>query len=320
MQQSARQLRLARVEGKNYMRARHNAFWYQPQEFRASAAQVAVLFGGSGQANAAGWFQCRCPGHDDHQFSLSLKDTPRGVVLKCFAGCDPAVVKQAIRETVQGQLLLHVPNPEAKSTKTDLAKIAARIWYESQPILGTVAERYLRGRGITLALPNTLRFHPHLYHKESNTYASALVALVQDAHGAPTGVHRTWISADGSGKANLEPVRKALSATTGHAVHLGEPNNQLLVAEGVETTLSAVQLWGTSDFAGWAALSAPGLAALIVPQSVTRVLIASDDDAAGRDAAGKLFDRIMREHARRLAIIGYPQDGLNDFNDLLVRS
>jgi hypothetical protein len=37
---------------------------------------------------------------------------------------------------------------------------AKRVWQEAQPIAGTLAETYLRGRGITAPLPATLRFHP----------------------------------------------------------------------------------------------------------------------------------------------------------------
>lgn len=31
---------------------------------------------------------CRCPAHDDHTPSLSLRQGDRGILVTCFAGCD----------------------------------------------------------------------------------------------------------------------------------------------------------------------------------------------------------------------------------------
>jgi hypothetical protein len=289
-----------------------NPFSGTAQTSPGSARWLSLQLGGSGIANASGWHNCCCPGHSDLHASLSLKDTPLGLLAKCFAGCPSDVVRAALLDLPRHGR----PQFAAVTGRTprDLRGIAARIWQESQPIGGSLAERYLRARGITGALPATLRFHPAAYHAEGQVCAPALIALVQSAAGEKVGIHRTWIAPDGSGKATLDPVRKALGPIAGHAVHLGEPNGELLAAEGIETALSAMQIWG-GCLAAWAALSATNLANLIVPAAVT-VTIAGDNDEAGRTAAVRLRDRLRQADPARVTVY-LPRNGRNDFNDAL---
>jgi hypothetical protein len=292
-----------------------NGFRYRRQQ-EVLASQLAKAFGGASEPNASGWYQCHCPCHDDTRFSLSLKDTPNGIALKCFAGCSPAAIKDVIREITKGPLPPRLPQPEVP--KVDLGAIAMRIWSESRLPVGTPVEAYLReGRRITLPIPPSLRFHPRLFHQESGTFGPAMVALVQDVTGNPVGIHRTWIAVDGAGKANLSPVRKSLCPTAGHAVRLGTAGPSLLLAEGVETTLAAVEVVGTPD--GWATLSTAGMAAVRLPEHIREVVIAADNDAPGMKAAESLRYRLRREG--REAIIAAPESE-KDFNDLLkaVRS
>jgi hypothetical protein len=93
---------------------------------------------------------------------LALKDTPRGLAVKCFAGCRPDAVKQAIEALLKSGATLPAPVTlgRLQVPEIDLLQIAACIWHESVPIAGTLAECYLRGRAIDLPLPDTLRFHP----------------------------------------------------------------------------------------------------------------------------------------------------------------
>jgi hypothetical protein len=79
---------------------------------------------------------------------------------------------------------------KAEQRKADAKRAdqAWRLWKSTQPIAGTVAESYLRGRGITCPLPETLRFDPQCWHATAKTFP-ALVALVEG--GAGFAVHRT---------------------------------------------------------------------------------------------------------------------------------
>jgi hypothetical protein len=276
-----------------------------------SASAIARSFGGVGEPNASGWYQCRCPCHDDHKHSLSLKNTPFGIALKCFAGCPPATIKEAVREVAKGPLPPW--SPQIEVPKLDLRAIAARIWSESSQSVGTPVETYLReSRRLTLPIPPTLRFHPGLFHQESGTFGPTMVALVQDVAGTSVGIHRTWLAADGSGKANLSPARKALCPTSGHAVQFGEPGDLVLLGEGLESTLSAVELLEVS--AGWATLSTSGLTSVQLPEHIRGVVIAADNDSAGIKAAESLQRRLQRE-GRAVKVVEPGAE--KDFNDLL---
>src|SRR5271169_3221302 len=74
---------------------------------------------------------------------------------------------------------------------------ARRLFAMAQPIVGTIAQAYLRTRGITaLHGAGALRFHPRCYYRvdaEAPTETwPALIAAVTDLGGRITGAHRTW--------------------------------------------------------------------------------------------------------------------------------
>ncbi len=201
---------------------------------------------------------------------------------------------------------------EAKAEAEKRAAQAKRLWKEAQPIAGTAAEAYLRGRGITCPLPRTLRFHPEAWHGPTARRYPAMVAAVQGAGAAA--VHRTWLRADGSGKADIEPAKAMLGATAGGAVRLADGPSRLVVAEGIESALSL--LCGLLDGPAtvWAALSTSGLRGLRLPPQPGRLTIAPDGDKPGREAAHALAERL---HALGWQVgILDPGTGA-DFNDIL---
>jgi hypothetical protein len=96
------------------------------------------------------------------------------------------------------------------------------------------------------------------------------------------------------------------------AVHLREPGEILMVGEGIETCLAAMQATGLP---AWAALSTSGLRALDLPGCVRDVIVLADGDDPGEAAARDCALRWMREE--RLVRIARPPRGL-DFNDVLL--
>lgn len=46
--------------------------------------------------STGGWWVCQCPAHEDSEPSLSILPGDRGIVLKCFAGCAPDAVADAL--------------------------------------------------------------------------------------------------------------------------------------------------------------------------------------------------------------------------------
>ena len=104
-----------------------------------------------------------------------------------------------------------------------------------------------------------------------------------------------------------------LGPCRGGAVRLAPAGDVLLVGEGIETCLAAMQATGLP---AWAALSTSGLRTLDLPEAVQDVIILADGDDAGEAAARHAALR-WRWEGRRARIARAPR-GM-DFNDLLVR-
>ena len=135
--------------------------------------------------------------------------------------------------------------------------------------------------------------------------------MTHGATGSPIAVHRTFLARDGGGKAPVDPAKMMLGPCRGGAVRLGEPGAVLMVGEGIETCLAAMQATGN---AAWAALSTSGLRSLDLPRDVRDVIVLADGDDPGEAAAQDCARRWKRE-GRRVRIARPPQ-GM-DFNDLL---
>lgn len=128
----------------------------------------------------------------------------------------------------------------APSAPSGSSEAARRLFAASKPIRGTLAERYLQGRGIILpADVAALRFHPRCFHRgpQGREIWPALIAAVTDLDGAITGAHRTWLDPEG-GKAPLDQPRRAMGHLAGNAVRLGVASDVLTAAEGIETALA----------------------------------------------------------------------------------
>jgi hypothetical protein len=164
------------------------------------------------------------------------------------------------------------------------------------PVAGTLADTYLRSRGITQGgTMSALRFHLKCWHRDEGQTRSiprpALIAAVTDGAGALQGVHRTWLAPDGQGKAEVETHRRAMGHLLGNAVRLTPQHNILVVGEGIETMLSLSE--AASGLPVWAALSSGHLGAVQLPEGLQRLYIAIDRDPAGQRAAERLSARAL---------------------------
>lgn len=264
-----------------------------------------------------------CPAHRNVRTpALSLADGADGRLLaSCKAGCTFAVILDALRGRAlmeeRGAFADSGPFPEREAEarrKAEAEKRAGqahRLWQEARPIGGTLAERYLRGRGITCPLAPSLRFHPSCWHATARRFP-ALVALVEGAEGFA--VHRTYLRADGAGKAEVEPVKAMLGAVQGGGVRLSGGPGPLVVAEGIETALSLASGLLGGPAAVWAALSTSGVRGLRLPPEPGRLIIAPDGDRAGRQAAHDLAERA---HALGWQAALLPAPEGRDWNDML---
>lgn len=179
----------------------------------------------------------------------------------------------------------HLTNPVRETVTPNSRAAAKRLFAMARPVAGTLAERYLADtRGLAFpSFPSSLRFHPGCFYRPDAQSIlqcwPALLAAVTDEDGDITGLMRTYLARDGSGKAPLAYPRLAMADLNGHAVRFGEPNDALIVGEGLETMLS-VKL-ALPGMPAAAALTANHLRAFALPPRVKRLYIAADNDPPG---------------------------------------
>jgi putative DNA primase/helicase len=156
-----------------------------------------------------------------------------------------------------------------------------------------------------------LRFHSGLKHRSGGGWPAMVALVTRGSDGTPLAIHRTFLARDGGAKAPVDPQKMMLGPCRGGAVRLGDPTDLLMVGEGIETCLSAMQ---ASGHPAWAALSAPGMRSLDLPKDVHNVIVLADGDDAGEAAARDSAWRWRREGLR--VRIARPPQGM-DFNDML---
>lgn len=199
---------------------------------------------------------------------------------------------------------------------------ARRLFRMTQPLAETLADSYLRERGILRASTHAaLRFHPSCYYRDLVTGRTssypALIAAVTDCAGAITGVHRTYLSSDlepgGVGKAKVDDPRRALGGLLGNGVRFcfaeNAPVPVMAAGEGLETMLSLSHVMPGMPMV--AALTANHLAGLRLPPGCRRIYIAADADAAGRHGIEGLSRRA--QECGILPLVLSPE--LGDFNE-----
>lgn len=282
-----------------------------------TAIEIARALGA--RAVGDGWM-ARCPAHNDKTPSLSITSAQNGKpLIFCHAGCAQAEVISSLRRlglwTGKRRWAIrptsNVANGDAQADE-QRSTSALAIWESAVAPESTPVETYLRHRQLRLPEGDCLRCSPKLKHP-SDDWFPAMVALVTNgATGEPTGVHRTYLAPDGSGKADVPNAKLMLGPCRGGVVRLAKATTSLLVAEGIETCLSVMQQTGEP---GWAALSTSGLRALELPPAVRDVTVLADGDDAGEAAAQACASRWATE-GRRVRIARPPR-GL-DFNDLLM--
>ena len=217
------------------------------------------------------------------------------------------------------------PTPAPQNGDDDAEKLAfiKSIWTSAQPLLGSIAERYLdETRDIDITrLPEdihrSLRFHPNCVFGPG-THLPCLIALMRDPlTDEPVGIQRIALEhRDGK----IEKIDRRM---LGHAgvVKLWPAGSQLVVGEGLETVLAAAT---RIPYRGASAARRPGRRSpatrsrsLPVIPGVERLIILVDHDDAG-EAGG-------RAPARRAGPApGAPSSGSRptrqgaDFNDLVL--
>jgi putative DNA primase/helicase len=189
-----------------------------------------------------------------------------------------------------------------------------RIWDESLPLKGTLAERYLAARKCELAevliSADVLRFHSACPFGRGRV--PAMVARMQDViSGEPVGIHRTALNDAGNDKRKMPGgARRMLGSSRTAAIMFGPRGPRLGVAEGIETALSVKDSQGAPV---WALMSSTGIANFPVLAGCEFLTIFADHDTAGLKAARTCAARYTT--ANVAGEVRYPPTPNTDWND-----
>ena len=209
---------------------------------------------------------------------------------------------------------------------------ALKIWLAAKTLApGDPVVSYLAGRGIDLTsmgrAPRALRFHPALFNREVNAHLPAMVAAVT-LGGSHCATHRTWLAQDGGRwrKAKLEKAKMVYGpmagghialwrGASGKALRDAPAGETVAIAEGIETALSVAV--ACPELRVLAGVSVTNLGHLVLPEAVTDVILAADNDAGRTDAQlHQAAERYLAEGRRvRIAMTAVAEA---DWNDILL--
>ena len=229
-----------------------------------TAEAIAKALGG--RKAGSGW-TARCPAHDDRTPSLSIRDADDNKVLvRCHAGCDQERVIAALRTRglwaeKRPHSLSHTARRTSVERKPDhddarRSEAALAIWQSSRAGTGNAGRdlsrlarhRSAAARRAALSCRPEASFGRYLAGDGGAGDKGRGRNAARDPPHFPCPRRR--------GKAPIDPQKMMLGPCRGGAVRLAEPSDVLMVGEGIETCLAAMQATGHP---AWAALSTSGL-------------------------------------------------------------
>jgi putative DNA primase/helicase len=293
------------------------------------AATLAARLGNDRQEGA--FVRCRCPIHGG--VSLVLGDGPKGrLFIKCWYGCRRNAVVAALvrRGLITKDQAKVTPETTAQKAQREAAEAQIRayriacardLWAQSHPAEGSIVETYLWSRLLTMPVPPAIRLVGQQRHRESGGTWPAMICRVDHVEHGLVAVHMTYLNPlDPTVRVEIDPRKRCVGPIKGASVQLAPAAPQMAVSEGIENAIAVMIGW---EMPCWAALSANGIADLVLPPVESSlgcdVVIAADADAPGLIGARRAGRRWQAEGRNvRIATPGRGRDF--DFNDLLIAS
>jgi DNA polymerase family A/Toprim domain/CHC2 zinc finger len=215
-----------------------------------------------------------------------------------------------------------VARSQAQDAEDDARRTASALkwWDAAEPLAGTLAARYLADvRGIDLdALPagidDSLRFHPHCIFGPGTVHPCLLALMRDPVSDAPTGIQRIAPTSD------AQKIDRMMLGPSG-VVQLWPAGKQLVIGEGLETTLAAATRLTYRDAPlqpAWAMLSEGGMRRFPVIDGVERLILLADHDHNGAGQAAAEECKRRWQQAGRSGVLLTPDRPGADFNDIVI--
>lgn len=220
---------------------------------------------------------------------------------------------------VVDQQVLAKEREEDDARKRAAIELAQEVWDTSANIEGTLAEVYLRSRGIVIQ-PERFGFNmiPSWYDEatgECGPDRPALVCRVTDVNDIGIGIQRVFLAPDGKGKAqDMRAPKLSLGRPATGAIRLGpQTGDHVIVVEGPEDGATVSQL--RPDQPVFVACGTSMMPLIEFPSAIRRVTIGADNGKAGMLAASKARAAFMDRGLEVRTV--YPEPEFGDWNDQL---
>lgn len=260
------------------------------------------------------------PGNNSHRFRFDNKEG-RGtwICTSCGSGDGIGLVQGSLgisfSEALEriSKIVLTAELSSVPSGSIDVAKrrkLMNDIWTGGKAVSGhDLVSKYLMSRRI-YKTPKDVRFNEHCYCVEVKKEVPAMIAMFRNEHGEAVAIQRTYLVPNLRSKKMSLSIPEARMA--GGAVRLMDPTGVLGIAEGIETALSASQLF---NIPVWATLSNTLLERWVPPEKIRKIVVFGDNDHnfCGQGSAYKLANRLYNDD--RIVDVCIPD--LNDWNDML---
>ena len=211
------------------------------------------------------------------------------------------------------------PTPEQQRS----LRYAQQLARESQPVAGTLAERYLREhRGIALeSFPDSVRFHPGIYSRKNEGMHPALLVVAKDSEEKVQAVQAIFLDKETAKKADVSVKKQTWGRPSQGSVALAESaasRNITYLAEGAETALSVYTALNGADVR--VTLGKSNFKNIDPAKTNPHIVLCLDNDGQNPQSDKLIHTAVekLREQGKQVWI-AQPAIAGQDYNDVLLQ-
>lgn len=297
---------LSSVVGRKVKLRRAGSEWKGLCPFHSERTPSFTVVDGGGFAKCFG-----CGWHGDHiRFLIDAYGVSFAEAFRMLTSSD--LPKASPQEMAKEEATYRLANHEKENE-------ARRQWKSGVPIAGTPAETYLRARGIDFLPPDSAaRFGVvplwiDFEEKKKGPERPALICAAVDATGAVVGVQRIFFLNDDPTLGKADKPKRSLGTIKGAAMQLGPAAETIVLCEAPEDGFSIVQEGPGHPV--WVPFGTSMMPAVFFPPITRRVIIAGQNNTAGRIAVDKAA--IALSERGLLVDFAWPARQFDDWNDQL---